>query len=60
VLCCAVLLACLQLLTQAAPRGPSSLPADPGAVLALACHVVMVQAGFQVGDAYLLLTLCNI
>lgn len=48
VLWCAVW-CCLQLLTQAAPRGPASLPADPGPVLALACHVVMVQAGFQVG-----------
>lgn len=43
--------ACAQLLTQAAPRGPASLPPDPGAVLALACHVVMVQAGFQVMHA---------
>lgn len=40
----------LQLLTLALPRGPAGLPEpDAGAVLALACHVVMVQAGFKVG-----------
>lgn len=39
---------CLQLLALAEPRGPAGLPSpDPGAVLALACHVVMVHAGLQ-------------
>lgn len=43
------LAAALQLLTLAVPRGPAGLSApDSGAVLALACHVVMVEAGFQV------------
>jgi hypothetical protein len=49
---CLCLLAVAQLLTLAMPRGPAGLPQpDAGAVLALACHVVMVQAGFQVGMA---------
>lgn len=44
-----LLLMCAQLLTLAVPRGPAGLSAaDPGAVLALACHVVLVQAGLQV------------
>ncbi|KAF8065820.1 hypothetical protein HT031_002880 [Scenedesmus sp. PABB004] len=35
-------------LAQAAPRGPASVPGgDPGAVLALACHCVMVDAGMK-------------
>jgi hypothetical protein len=39
----------VQLLTLAEPKGPLGLPSpDPGAVLALACHVVMVHAGCQV------------
>jgi hypothetical protein len=45
--------AAVQLLTLAVPRGPAGLSTpDPGAVLALACHVVMVQAGFQVSTCH--------
>lgn len=37
-----------KLLALAEPKGPAGLPSpDPGAVLALACHVVMVHAGLQ-------------
>eukprot|EP00878_Enallax_costatus_P017921 GHUV01018843.1.p2 GENE.GHUV01018843.1~~GHUV01018843.1.p2 ORF type:complete len:118 (+),score=34.14 GHUV01018843.1:902-1255(+) len=35
-------------LAQAVPAGPSGLPEpDPGAVLALACHCIMVDAGLR-------------